>query len=210
MLTFEKIDGLTNEEVIARFGSLTNGPIMCADLENWMDDSNLAKRNPITGAWEGSLIDALSSGGPLGDGLSKLFSHLNKPRSVTVDCHREEWAVLMGQLLGGLQLASLITPEQAAEVTGLAGGLRHDGLNEEYIDGIRQDHADMLAEQQQKQEDAEFFRQVLELNARFNDLREVHVNPLIESRELNRQLWSDAIGRMAEDFVEPDSDEPVA
>ncbi len=210
MLNFEKIDGLTNDEAIVRFGSLTWRPIMCADLENWMDDSNLAKRNPITAAWEGPLIDALATGGPLGDGLAKLFSHLNKPRSITIDCNREEWAILMGQLLGGLQLASLITPEQAAEVVDLAGGLQFVGLDEEYLDDIRQEHADRLVAEQEQQEQADLFRQVLALNARVEEVRRDHIIPLIESKELNPQLWSDAIGRMAADFIEPDSDEPAS
>ena len=120
--------GKTNEEIHAELYALTNSPISIAELENFLDFEGLAKRNPITGSWEGVLIDRLNLGGALGEGLAELFSHINKPRSVQISTHEVEWAVKAEGLLVGLEAVGDVTAEQHLGFHALGGGYRHPGI----------------------------------------------------------------------------------
>jgi len=145
MITYADIENLTNEEAVALYGHLTINNIDCGELENWLDNAGLASRNPISSAWQGPLVDVMAQGGPLGDGLGKLFSHLNKPRSISVDTSVLEWAYMMHQLLAGLQQASVITSDQAAGLVLLGGGYKHAGFNAAYVQSLRDAHAAEIA-----------------------------------------------------------------
>ncbi len=125
--------GKTDPEIHAELAALTVSPIAIADLENYFDFQGLAKRNPITGAWEGVLIDRFELGGELGEGLAELFSHINKPRSEYINTDKVERAVKAATLLAGLQYVGDITEEQAAGVVALAGGYLYEGLAVEDI-----------------------------------------------------------------------------
>ena len=73
--------GKTDAEIAAFLSAITPHSILIADLENFLDFEGLAKRNPLTGAWEGVLPDEVTNNAyGLGAGLAALFSHINKPR----------------------------------------------------------------------------------------------------------------------------------
>lgn len=106
--------------------SLTREPISLQDLENFLDEQQLAWRDEITSAWTGPLVAIMDGeGGALGEGLAELFRHMNKIRSVHVETDKPEWAVKCTQLLEGLQLAGVISEAQADAIVDLGGGKLH-------------------------------------------------------------------------------------
>ena len=118
-------DGKTDAEIAALLSAVTPAPILIADLENLLDFEGLAKRNPLTGAWEGPLPSEVSNNVyGLGPGLAGLFSHVNKPRSTHIDTTVDPWASSAFALLGGLLAAGLITQAQHDSFYSLGGGLR--------------------------------------------------------------------------------------
>lgn len=133
--------GKTDQQIHAELSVLTNRPIPIADLENFLDFEGLAKRNPISGAWEGTLIDVMQSqsGQPLGDGLAELFSHINKPRSIHIATNEIEWAVKAEGLLDGLEQAGVVTADQHTGFHALGGGYQ-------YPDIVVQDVTDAFTE----------------------------------------------------------------
>lgn len=176
--------GKTNEQIHAELAALTNTPIPIADLENFLDFEALAKRNPITGAWEGVLIDRLNLGGDLGDGLSELFSHINKPRSIEISTDEVDWALKAEGLLGGLELVGDITADQHAGFHALGGGYRYpdivvaDVVNtltliDEEDAAKAQAEADAAAEAAKREEINQFWSR---LNAKYNE----HVLPALD------------------------------
>jgi hypothetical protein len=120
--------GKTDAQIHTELSALTVNPIPIADLENFLDFEGLAKRNAITGAWQGPLIDTINAGGALGEGLEELFSHINKPRSVYVNTHEVEWAVKAESLLDGLAATSVITQEQHIGFHALGGGYQYPSI----------------------------------------------------------------------------------
>ena len=53
--------GLTDAEIAALISASTLSDIPIADLENFFDFEGLAKRNALTGAWEGTLPDEVTT-----------------------------------------------------------------------------------------------------------------------------------------------------
>lgn len=222
-LSFEDVDGLTNEEVVAIYGHVTRAPIDCGELENWLDNQSLAQRDAITGSWAGMLIDVMQAGGLLGAGITKLFSHLNKPRSTQVETNLSEWAGLGGQLIGGLQQAGVITPDQAAAFYELGDGRLYNGINEQDVQEIRDIEAQRIADEEaaeaqriadeeaaeaqriadaeaQAIEDAaraEFFARL----QRYNELFNIHISPLATAENTDDATWIDALQAMSDEFV---------
>ena len=138
--------GKTDAEIAALLSAVTPAPILIADLENFLDFEGLAKRNPLTGAWEGTLPDEVSNNVyGLGAGLSALFSHINKPRSVHVDTSVDPWASDAHALLGGLLAAALITQAQYDGFYALGGGHEHDVTAQDVSDARTLWQAEELA-----------------------------------------------------------------
>jgi len=120
--------GMSDADIRVELSALTVNPIPIADLENFLDFEGLAKRNAITGAWQGPLIDVINDGGLLGEGLEELFSHINKPRSVHVATDKPEWAIKAEDLLNGLVATGVITQEQHDGFHALGGGYKYTDL----------------------------------------------------------------------------------
>lgn len=138
-MNYDDIKDMTNEEAVAYYSPLTVSYVPCGDLENLLGWASLAKRNAITGAWEGSLIDFMNSNAvpALSDGLGELFSHLNKPRSVGCDTDSQPWGSKMADLLAGLELVGQITAAFTADVVALAGGYAHPDLDVDTVQALR-------------------------------------------------------------------------
>jgi len=119
--------GMDEISISEYLSSKTVNDISASDLENFLSEQGLARRNPITGAWQGSLIDVMSDGGALGDALEELFSHLNKPRSVSIETTSSPWAEKASLLISGLFVLGSITEGQASGIYELAGGKLYDG-----------------------------------------------------------------------------------
>ena len=144
-------DGKTDAEIAALLSAVTPAPILIADLENFLDFEGLAKRNPLTGTWEGVLPDEVSNNVyGLGPGLAALFSHVNKPRSTHVDTTVDPWATSAHSLLGGLLATGLITASQYDDFYALGGGHDHDVTEQDVADARdlwQAEEAERLAEE---------------------------------------------------------------
>jgi len=133
--------GYSDQKIASMLSSVTCGDILASDIENFLSDQGLAKRNPITGSWQGSLISLMEQGGDIGEGLEELFSHLNKPRSVCIETSKHPWAEKAGILLTALFIGSHISESQLNEIYEMAGGKLHpQGVTEESIASSRASH----------------------------------------------------------------------
>jgi len=142
-MNYDDIKDMTNEEAVAYYSPLTVSYIPCGDLENLLDWAGVAKRNAVSGAWEGSLIDFMNVIGipALSEGLGELFSHLNKPRSMTIDTNTQPWAGKMSGLLAGLEQAGAINFSLTDSVVALAGGYLNPELDESAVQALRDEEA---------------------------------------------------------------------
>jgi hypothetical protein len=132
--------GMTDAEIAALLAASTASDIPIADLENFLDFESLAKRNAITGSWEGVLPDEIINNAfGLSDGLSSLFNHINKPRSVVIDTTVSPWASDAAALTNGLLAAGLITAQQQTDFYALGGGQPNAGLTEAEVTQSRVD-----------------------------------------------------------------------
>ena len=131
-------NGMTNEEAVAYYGTLTLRPVPCGDLENLLGWGGLASRNPVSGAWEGTLVDFMSNppagAEALAEGLEELFSHLNKPRSISVDSNEQPWGGKLVGLCDGLIGVGLIDEALKASVLALGGGLAWPNISVEGLE----------------------------------------------------------------------------
>ena len=131
---------MTDAEIAALLAASTASDIPISDLENFLDFESLAKRNAITGLWEGVLPDEIINDVfGLSAGLSALFNHLNKPRSVVIDTTVSPWASDAAALTAGLVAAGLITADQQTGFYALGGGLPNAGLTEAEVTQSRVD-----------------------------------------------------------------------
>lgn len=135
--------GMTFGEILVELEGLTLVDINIADLENYLDFEGLAKRNPVTGAWEGTLVDIMQSSSPLAGGLGELFSHINKPRSVVVATTEKTWAMKADALLDGLQSGGVISVEQVEGFYSMGGGKKYPGVTlQDISDAIASENAE--------------------------------------------------------------------
>jgi hypothetical protein len=173
-MRYEDIENMSNAEAVAYYGPLTHGYIPCSDLENLLGWAGLAVRNPVTGAWEGSLIDFMNSNTvpALSAGLSNLFSHLNKPRSVGIDSHLQPWASSMEDLFNGLIAVGQVDAAFKADVVELAGGYDNAGVTEADVQLLRDNHDVWLAEKAasdaQQAAQLELVARQVEFSSRYN------------------------------------------
>lgn len=141
--------GMTDAEIAALLAASTASDIPVGELENYLTFQSLATRNPITGSWEGPLPDEIVNNVfGLGPGLSALFSHMNKPRSVVIDTTVSPWASDAAALTAGLVAAGLLTSQQRDDFYNLGGGLPNAGLTEAEV---TQSRVDWEAEEAQRQ-----------------------------------------------------------
>jgi hypothetical protein len=126
---------MTNEEAASYFGPMTLNPIPCGDLENLLNWGGEASRGSVSGAWEGLLIDfmLLNAVPELSEGLDELFTHLNQPRSLTVDTTEQPWAGKMEDLLNGLVSAGVVDASLIDDVIALGGGQPNIGTDYQAI-----------------------------------------------------------------------------
>ncbi len=202
-MRYEDIKDMTNAEAVAYYGPLTVSYVPCGDLENLLGWADLAKRNAITGAWEGSLIDFMNSNAvpALSDGLGELFSHLNKPRSTGCDTHEQPWASKMSDLLAGLEAVAQIDAAFTADVVALGGGYAHEGLVEDDIQALRDEEAARVAaEAAQAIEDAARAEFDVKMQ-RYNELYNIHISPLATDSNADDAAWTAALLAMSNEFT---------
>jgi hypothetical protein len=187
---------MTNEEAVDYHKALTNYPIPCGDLENLLDWAGLAKRDAISGSWEGSLIDFMQGNTvlSLSKGLSELFSHLNKPRSVSIDSHVQPWADKMDELLNGLLSVGQITQSVVDDVVALGGGYSYEGITEADVQAVRDDEAQRVADEEAR---AGFYLNMV----RYNELYNIHIAPLETNLSADDAAWVAALQAMSDEFV---------
>ena len=188
-MRYSDIQNMTNEEAVDYHKALTNSPIPCGDLENLLSWAGLAKRDAISGSWEGSLIDFMQGNAvpSLSKGLSELFSHLNKPRSVSIDSHVQPWAGKMDELLNGLLSVGQITQSVVDDVVALGGGYSYESITEADVQAVRDEGAAR----------AEFNVNVF----RYNELYNIHIAPLATDVNAGKSAWVAALQSMSDQFV---------
>ena len=126
--------GMTDAEIASLLSASTSRDIQISELENFLDFEGLASRNAITGSWEGPLpSEIVNNNFGLSAGLSKLFNHINKPRSVIVDTTVSPWSTDALALTGGLLAAGLISQQQYDGFYDLAGGRPNANVVEQDI-----------------------------------------------------------------------------
>ncbi len=144
---------MSDAEIAALLAASTASDIPVGELENYLTFQALATRNPITGAWEGPLIDEITGNVyGLGPGLSALFSHVNKPRSTVIDTTVSPWASDAAALTAGLVAAGLLTAQQQSDFYDLGGGLPNAGLTEADVTQSRVDWEAAEAARQAEEE----------------------------------------------------------
>ena len=202
-MNYSDIKDMTNEEAVAYFGPLTNSHVPCADLENLLGWADLAKRNAVTGAWEGSLIDFMQSNvvPELCDGLLELFSHLNKPRSIGCDTHEQPWASKMADLLAGLEAVGQVDASLTSAVVDLAGGYAHADLDVDAVQLLRDEETQRLADVAAKEAEALAQEAVWQKIGRYNELYNIHISPLVSGKVTDDSLWVAALQDMSDNFV---------
>ena len=126
--------GMTDAEIASLLSASTSRDIQISELENFLDFEGLASRNAITGSWEGPLpSEIINNNFGLSAGLSSLFNHINKPRSVIVDTTISPWSTDALALTGGLLAAGLINQQQYDGFYDLAGGRPNANVVEQDI-----------------------------------------------------------------------------
>ena len=198
-MNYNDIKDMTDAEAVAYFGPLTNSYIPCGDLENLLGWAGLAVRNPVTGAWEGSLIDFMNGNTvpALSAGLSDLFSHLNKPRSTGVDTHLQPWASNMEDLFNGLIMVGQVDAAFKADVVALAGGYANEDLDEAAVALIR---ADAIAAEETRVAD-EAYRVLQDATkAKYDELYNQHIAPLYSAKDMTDASWIAALQAMSSNW----------
>ena len=204
-MNYQDIENMTNEEAVAYFSPLTLSYIPCGELENLLGFAGLAKRNAVTGAWEGDLIDFMNSPylgfEALGEGLEELFSHLNKPRSIGIDTLEQPWASKMADLIGGLELTGLIDTQFTADVVALGSGYAYPDLDVAAVQVLRDEEAVRVAEEEaQAIEDAARAEFDVKMQ-RYNELYNIHISPLATDENADDAAWVAALQAMSDEFI---------
>ncbi len=207
-MRYDDIKDMTNEEAVSYYGPITSSYVPCGDLENLLGWADLAKRNAVTGAWEGSLIDFMNSNAvpALSDGLAELFSHLNKPRSIGCDTDSQPWASKMADLLAGLEAVGQITAAFTADVVALAGGYAYPDLDVDAVQLIRDEEAQRVLDQEAADAEAAARAEFDVKLARYNELYNIHIAPLAVDQDADDSSWVAALQAMSDNFVAPPSE----
>ncbi len=130
----------TDAEIVAKLQTLTAGPIPIANVLQWFDEQNLAELDPIDNAWVGSLVSVVknpATPAPLAAGLRKLFVHLAKRTSQTVDTTDLTFAIEVWTLLGYLIQMGVVTTQQRDSFYLLDGGRPYKDLTVQEFEAQR-------------------------------------------------------------------------
>jgi hypothetical protein len=203
-VNYENIKDMTNEEAVAYYSPITVGYIPCGDLENLLGWADLAKRNAVSGAWEGSLIDFMIMQGmvpALSDGLRELFSHLNKPRSIGCDTDSQPWASKMADLLSGLEAVDMIDASLTADVVALAGGYAYPDLDVDAVQLLRDEEAQRVLDQEAADAEAVAREAVKAQAGRYTSLYNAHISSLMTGTDASDATWVAALQAMADNFI---------
>lgn len=145
MNAYEKAQslGLTGEttEIVAKLQTLTAGPIPVANVLQWFDEQGLGELDPIENSWVGTLVDLVrnpQTPSPVSSGLRKLFAHLAKRTSQTVDTTDLSYSVEVFALLGALIQMGVVTAEQRDSFYALDGGRPYKDLSVEQFAAQKQ------------------------------------------------------------------------
>jgi hypothetical protein len=149
--------GLEPSRIALVLSSVTNANISVADLENLLSDESLARRNPVTGSWEGALVDRMAEGGALGEGLEELFSHLNKPRSVVIETSSVAWSAKAYSLLRSLVESGDVSEVQVLKVYELAGGRLFGDITEQEVLALKSENDAKVADVPRRSDIVSFF-----------------------------------------------------
>ena len=198
-MRYSDIENMTDAEAVAYFGPLTISYIPCSDLENLLGWAGVAVRNPVTGAWEGSLIDFMNSNTvpALSAGLSDLFSHLNKPRSTGVDSHLQPWASSMEDLFSGLIAVGQVDAAFKADVVALAGGYANEDLDEAAVAVIR---AEGIAAEETRVAGEAYLASQNAAKAKYDELYNQHIAPLYSAKDMTDASWIAALQAMSSNW----------
>lgn len=131
--------GRTPEQIAALLAVRTVRPLLIADLENYVFQQGIARRNGITGAWQGPLIDAMQNDqfpAELRAGIEELMSFVNNRTSVSIDTTKEPRASQNAALLPGLLQTGVLTERQVGEILAMAGGYRYPGLTAQSVQAL--------------------------------------------------------------------------
>ncbi len=192
-IEYSDIENMTNEEAAAYFGPMTDTPILCGDLENLLNWGGYASRNSVTGAWQGVLIDfmtdAPAGGELLAEGLDELFTHLNQPRSTTVDTTEQPWAGKMELLLNGLVAAGIVDIILLNDVVKLGGGQPNIGTD---YQGIRDQHDNWQAEAIENDRIMSEVAKALPVYEVVSEALNTSLTDVLESRSSSTQEYIDA------------------
>ena len=160
--------GKTDQQIASILSSVTRYPVPISELENMLDFNGLAKRNPINGSWEGPIADEIINDvHGLGDGLSELFSHINKSRSTEIAMNVPSWAERAGLLVSGLVASGIMTPFIADSVYALGGGKLYGDVTADDVSSSRTSHANAVTERDR----------VAEIEALSFELLNNYINP---------------------------------
>jgi hypothetical protein len=124
----------TAAEIVDQLHALTAGSIPIDRLTHWFDREHLAAYDPIDGVWTGSLVDVVknpATPAPLVAGLRKLFVHIAKRGSLTIDTTDLEFAVEVYTMLGFLIQMGVVTLDQRDSFYALDGGRPYKDLTVE-------------------------------------------------------------------------------
>jgi len=198
-MRYSDIENMTDAEAVAYFGPLTISYIPCSDLENLLGWAGVAVRNPVTGAWEGSLIDFMNSNTvpALSAGLSDLFSHLNKPRSTGVDSHLQPWASSMEDLFNGLIAVGQVDAAFKADVVALADGYANEDLDEAAVAVIR---AEGIAAEETRVAGEAYLASQNAAKAKYDELYNQHIAPLYSAKDMTDASWIAALQAMSSNW----------
>jgi hypothetical protein len=127
-------------EVVAILNAITAGPIPVANVLQYFDEQNLAEWDPLADDWVGSLVTVArnqSTPSPIVAGLRKVFVHLAKRTSQTIDTTDPVIAVETLALLGALIQMGVVTTTQRDAFYDLDGGRPYASLTVEQYNELK-------------------------------------------------------------------------
>jgi len=197
-MIYSDIENLTNAEAVAQYKDLTNQPMPIGEVEFFLSQNGLANRNAITGAWEGVVVDAIST---VPD-LALLFQHLNGPRNVSVDTTDPAWATLCGTLLSSLLSAGILSQAQVDSFVALGGGYEYPDLDEAAVQSLRDAEAQRVLDQEAADAEAAARADFETKLARYHELYNIHIAPLAVDNTADDSSWVAALQAMSDNFIQ--------
>lgn len=127
-------------EVVAILNAITAGPIPVANVLQYFDEQNLAEWDPLADDWVGALVTVArnqNTPAPIVAGLRKVFVHLAKRTSQTIDTTDPVIAVETLALLSALIQMGVVTTTQRDAFYDLDGGRPYASLTVEQYTALQ-------------------------------------------------------------------------